>query len=379
MAVPEAATHARAVRPPRAMAWVLLLASGAAVLGVGLLATVVLFTRVGSSPAPASFWPRLLAACALTLVSLALRSVRWIFLLRRSETRIPIRDAYIGYFAGLSLLVTPLLLGEIAIRAWILRARGRVPVLTTAVVNIWERVLDLAGLSIVGGLAALASGSTDLWIATALGVTALLLVPAARRALLTMVVLVATWGTRLIRDGEALRFDRLASNASWLPGLGASVIIWLLPGIGLWALTSGWSSHLTLFAAEQHYARSATPGAAWLAPGGVLIAGPEMLETLTVHGTPEGLAVLSVFGVRLATVGVSIALGLVFVLIHLRSTSADSAAHFDDIADAYDVQIPEARRLALLDRKTALMRDALAARNDGVKGLDVGCGQGAYV
>src|SRR5262245_45659942 len=159
MAVPEAATHARAVRPPRAMAWVLLLA-GAAVLGVGLLATVVLFTRVGSSPAPASFWPRLLAACALTLVSLALRSVRWIFLLRRSETRIPIRDAYIGYFAGLSLLVTPLLLGEIAIRAWILRARGRVPVLTTAVVNIWERVLDLAGLSIVGGLAALASGST---------------------------------------------------------------------------------------------------------------------------------------------------------------------------------------------------------------------------
>ena len=33
------------------------------------------------------------------------------------ETRIPIRDAYIGYFAGLSLLFAPFLLGEIAVRA----------------------------------------------------------------------------------------------------------------------------------------------------------------------------------------------------------------------------------------------------------------------
>ena len=61
-------------------------------------------------------------ACVLTVASLSLRSLRWIFLLRRAETRIPIRDAYIGYFAGLSLLFAPLLLGEIAVRACVHRA-----------------------------------------------------------------------------------------------------------------------------------------------------------------------------------------------------------------------------------------------------------------
>ena len=64
------------------------------------------------NPSPAllrrpALWFALAAASGLTLVSLGLRAMRWIFLLRRSETIIPIRDAYIGYFAGLSLLLAP--------------------------------------------------------------------------------------------------------------------------------------------------------------------------------------------------------------------------------------------------------------------------------
>lgn len=380
MRVSDAATVARAVRPPRAMVWVVLLASAAAVAGVGLLATLLLFGRVGAWPAPpAAFWPRLFAACALTLASLSLRSLRWIFLLRRSETRIPIRDAYIGYFAGLSLLVAPLLLGEIAVRAWILRARGRAPVATTAIVNIWERVLDLAALGILVAFAALWTGRTGAWIAAVLGVTALLCLPRIRRELLATIVAIAAWGTRVFGGERAPRVERLAANTTWFGALCASVVIWCLPGAGLWVLASGGEGRLDLLAAEQMYARSAALGAVWLAPGGVLVAGADMIATLSSHGVPERQALLTVFGIRLATVGVSIALGLVFVVIHLRSARADEAAHFDDIADAYDVQIPESRRLALLERKTRLMRAVLEERGKGRKGLDVGCGQGAYV
>ena len=100
---------------------------------------------------------------------------------------------------------------------------------------------------------------------------------------------------------------------------------------------------------------------------------------LTAHGISNSQAVLTVVSVRLATVGVSVVLGVLFVVIHRRSAAASSATHFDDIADAYDVQIPESRRLALLDRKTRLMREILQARAIGRRGLDVGCGQGAYV
>ena len=133
------------------MAWVLLLASAAAVFLTGLVGTALIFgslTRWQAQIGP-GFWIRLLAACGLTLASLALRSLRWVFLLRRAETRIPIRDAYIGYFAGLSLLFAPFLLGEIAVRVFVLRARGHVPVTTTVVVNLWETlwIFDVAVLA----------------------------------------------------------------------------------------------------------------------------------------------------------------------------------------------------------------------------------------
>src|SRR5574338_510908 len=102
MAAREASVPSRVARPPRAMVWVVLLAMSGAVIAVGLVATLLVFARLGSTPlAPSTFWIRLLGACALTVISLSVRSLRWIFLLRRAETRMPIRDAYIGYFAGL--------------------------------------------------------------------------------------------------------------------------------------------------------------------------------------------------------------------------------------------------------------------------------------
>jgi 2-polyprenyl-3-methyl-5-hydroxy-6-metoxy-1,4-benzoquinol methylase len=104
-----------------------------------------------------------------------------------------------------------------------------------------------------------------------------------------------------------------------------------------------------------------------------------MLASLAAHGFTEDGAVLTVVGVRLATAGLSVVLGVLFVALHFRSRAADSNRHFDEIADAYDVQIPGSRRDALLRRKTGLMKSALVAERNCRRGLDVGCGQGAYV
>jgi ubiquinone/menaquinone biosynthesis C-methylase UbiE len=157
------------------------------------------------------------------------------------------------------------------------------------------------------------------------------------------------------------------------------VIAWLLPGAGLWLLGGAWGYPFGLATAEEAYATSTLASGLALAPGGVLVAGRQMLAILSAHGIPETLGALTVLAARLATAGLSIALGIVFVLIHVRTAAARTDSHFDDIADAYDVQIPEARRHALLDRKTSLMREAIVTRKIGRRGLDVGCGQGAYV
>ena len=61
-------TAARVARPPRAMAWVVLLASAAAVFLVGLLAASLIIGRLDAWPTISgwSFWLRFLAACGLT-------------------------------------------------------------------------------------------------------------------------------------------------------------------------------------------------------------------------------------------------------------------------------------------------------------------------
>jgi ubiquinone/menaquinone biosynthesis C-methylase UbiE/uncharacterized membrane protein YbhN (UPF0104 family) len=381
MAVSSVDTLPRTTRPPRAMAWVVLLAGAAAVLAVGIAATLILFANLDAYPEPpdARFWRALLTASVLTFVSISIRSLRWVFLLRRAETRIPIRDAYIGYFSGLSLLFAPLLTGEVAVRAYVNRVRGGVPVQTTIVVNLWERLLDLTALAIVAAAAGAAAGRLSPWSIVLAGSAALSVVTPLRRLALGVVARVAWPVARLFDPTPGASFRRLAELRTWNAALLTSIGAWILPAVGFWLLARTPLHSLTLVDAAHTYAASATASVLTLAPGGVLVAGRQMLALLLAQGYGETSAVLIVLGVRLSTVGVSVALGALFALLHLRSRTADSATHFDDIADAYDVQIPESRRHALLVRKTTLMRDVIAARGCGTRGLDVGCGQGAYV
>jgi ubiquinone/menaquinone biosynthesis C-methylase UbiE/uncharacterized membrane protein YbhN (UPF0104 family) len=374
-------TVSAAARPPRPVSWLLLLASAAAVLVTGLFGTAVVFRHLGSwptAPGRREFWIWLIVASCLTVVSLGLRALRWIFLLRRAEIRIPIRDAYIGYLAGLSLLLAPFLLGEIAVRAYVHRKRGRVPVVATALVNIWERVLDCVALAAIAGIVAVMSGrASTRTLVLITGVVATMLPPVRRiglRAAVTVVRSVA----RMAGPDERLEVGRLAGGDTWLVALAASVAAWVLPGLAFWGLVGVWGYPYGLGHAEGAYAASALAGGFALAPGGIVVAGARLLEALAQAGLPGSLAALSVVGIRLATAGLSTVLGGVFLLVHLRS-APDVSDHFDSIAGAYDVQIAEGRRQALLTRKTELMRAVIAGGQVGRRGLDVGCGQGWYV
>jgi 2-polyprenyl-3-methyl-5-hydroxy-6-metoxy-1,4-benzoquinol methylase/uncharacterized membrane protein YbhN (UPF0104 family) len=377
MAVSRIETLPRVARPPRAMAWVVLVVAAAAVLAVGIAATIILFTNLAAYPAPpdSRFWTGLLGACVLTFGSISVRSLRWIFLLRRAETRIPIRDAYIGYFSGFALLFAPLLTGEIAVRALVNRARGAVPVHTTIVVNVWERLLDLTALSLLGGVSAIALDRASGWTYALSGCALLSLATPVRRAALAAIVTATAPVARAFDPSPAASFHRLGDLRSWSAAVATSIAAWLMPAAGFWFMAKGPVHTLGIVDAVYTYASSATASVLTLAPGGILIAGRVMLAMLLDHGYSEPAAVLTVLGVRLSTVG----LGALFAVLHLRSASADRAAHFDDIADAYDVQIPESRRHALLVRKTELMKQAIDAYGVGRRGLDVGCGQGAYV
>lgn len=378
-------TRAAAVpRPPRSMAWLLLLAAAGAVLATGLVATALILSRRtgGAFVIPPRFWLGLLCASALTVASLGLRSLRWIFLLRRAETRIPIRDAYIGYFAGFSLLLAPLFLGEIALRAWVLRRRGGVPTGITAVVNLWERGLDLLALLAIAGALWWAGGREALGGGCLAIVAVFATVAPARR----LVLQGAIGATNRVARAAGIRvvpaLPRLAQTRTFATALLTSVAAWLLPSMALTVLASQVGPAVSPGQGMSMFVSSTLVAGFSGAPGGVVVSGGQLLRALDGAGVPSDAAALVVFGTRLATLGVSSAFGLVFLLMHVRSRvgqSGESQDHFDHIADAYDVQIPEARRLALLARKTTMMEECLDRRRHGRRGLDLGCGQGWYV
>jgi len=290
--VPSGTRVTSTSKPPRAMAWLLLLASASAVLLTGVAGTTIILANSGASfgPVAPAFWLELAMAAALTVTSLALRSLRWIFLLRRSETRIPIRDAYIGYFAGLSLLLAPLLLGEIAVRASILRARGDVPLATTVVVNLWERLLDLVALGLLAALTGLALRRIDLATVGLLAGSAATLMFGVRRFCLRAAVGLARPVARVFDGNRLAVFDQLATARTWTVALAASFLAWMLPGIGLWRLAGTWGHPFGAFEAQHAYASSAGLGGLVFAPGGVLVAGTYLLEVLLEAARQSGRA-----------------------------------------------------------------------------------------
>jgi ubiquinone/menaquinone biosynthesis C-methylase UbiE len=303
-------------------------------------------------------------------------------LLRRAGTRIPIREAYIGYFAGLSVLLAPFLLGEIAVRASVLRARGGVPVSTTILVNLWERFMDLAAIGLIAAGLDLALNGAATWNLTSLALAAATLAKPIRRGCLLVAASVSRKAAAVAGFHEAsgsADLRRLAGNRAWLTTLAASLAAWLIPGIGFWLIVGAWHSAFGLLEAVRAYALSAGLGGLVAAPGGVVVAGGRLLETLIGRGFQPAQAAIAVLGIRLATVGVATMLGAVFLLVHWRSPRASGQPHFDAIADAYDVQIPDSRRRALLAMKTDLMQEVIQRFGIGRRGLDVGCGQGAYV
>ncbi len=201
---------------------------------------------------------------------------------------------------------------------------------------------------IVAGLAGGFAGARD-WAFVLVGVGLLTGVAPVRRGFLGLVARVAG---PLGRFDSARGLERLSSTRTWLVALSASLAAWVLPGVALWALVASVGATPSLVWAEQAYAGSSLRAGLLLAPAGIVVAGGELRAGLTAIGLTAPSAVLAVLGIRLVTVGVSTLLGLVFVLIHARTAGAAAGSHFDDIADAYDVQIPEARRLALLTTKT---------------------------
>ena len=301
---------------------------------------------------------------ALTLAHLALRFVRWQFLLRRADVRLPERRSLSIYLASLPGMATPAYLGE-ALRAVFARRTFATPVRVTLAVLVLERLLDAVALLLVGAAAASAAfGSAPFLVGAA----------AALAAGLGARSLARTAGV----PPEAIAGLSRPASLGW--GLAFSVAAWLTASLSVPLAARALSAPLGALEGMGIFAGATLAGGLTLMPAGVGATGSAALLALQRHGLPLAQAVSVVTLFRLSTTGLALGLGAVFLLIELarsaRTPQPAAPAHFDAIADGYCAQYSPHVWDLLLRRRIDLIAGLLGPPGAAGCGLDLGCGLG---
>lgn len=262
---------------------------------------------------------------ALSLVNYGLRFWRWEVYLRALEARIPLRESVGLYFATYVMVITPGKIGEI-FKAGILREKFGVSLAKGLPVVLAERIFDFLAVLV------LAAVGVFFWPGPLTGMTTGLVVAA------SVPVFLALFQNRTIRTrllGRAARSDLLSrhrigldeamDSLSLLLGakqslfsLALSTLAWLCECLGLWLVCRGLGFPIPTGEAVFVYAAGTLVGSLSFMPGG--LGGTEatiiwLLGTLSMPGaTAAAVALL----VRIFTLWLAVAIGLVFFLAFRR-------------------------------------------------------------
>jgi SAM-dependent methyltransferase/uncharacterized membrane protein YbhN (UPF0104 family) len=303
----------------------------------------------------------------LTAVNVFIRFFRWHFLLRRVHVKIPTRASLSIYLASLAATATPAYVGEV-VRPVLVKHRFGAALSSTLPVLVTERALDVLALAAIG------IGTSEnrlVLVATGTGaavVLAALLVAArfARQAPLT-----------------AAAVGRLTRARVMVPAIGLSFLAWLPACLIVSVSAAALGFSVPLREGIGTFSRATLFGAVTLMPAGIGTTGSAAIIALQENGLDVRTSVSIVSVVRLATTGLTFAVGILFLVAALRRVRAtalrDSVEHFDAIADVYVAELPAHIRHLLVTRKTDLLHARLAqSQQPLVRGLDVGCGHGAH-
>ena len=301
----------------------------------------------------------LVLCLVLTSINLAARWLRWHFLIRRCTRSIVTRDSLVVYLATLPAIVTPFFIGEL-VRVLILRKQAGAKAAPLAWVWLIERILD---------------GVVLLWF--------LLLTLNTTVGLLLLPVLVGTSFLlfRLLLEDRRTR-NVLSIGALALAG---TMFAWLLPALALIGILGLCSQVVPLAAGVRAFAAGTLFGGISGFPLGVSVTGSTMIKQLVAAGVAPDVGVLVILVHRIGTAWYAVFLGVASFLFWRRRLAnimrGSAPGHFDEIAHAYEEQIPKHVRDRLLAKKIGLIEGQL--RKVGVSrsgvGLDVGCGQGWYL
>jgi uncharacterized membrane protein YbhN (UPF0104 family) len=311
------------VSPPRLLRSLLIAVALGAAVALILAATASLPATLD---ALARFRWRLAPVIVMAVLgSWALRFVKWHFYLRRLEIPLPWWPSLQVFLAGFTMAISPGKLGEV-LKAVLVRGLAGTPVSRTASAVMAERLTDVAGLVLLGGLGVTALPRGPLL----LGSIALVLVvavvvlrtPAVGRPVQRVLPARLVEPVRLfVHSGRALLASRALAVA-----LALSVVSWFLECLAFALILTGLGITLPVRAATFVYAFASLAGAVSMLPGGLGVAEGSLTGLLAGLGAPLPEAAAATLLVRGATLWLAVALGVATVLVAFpRAADAGSA------------------------------------------------------
>lgn len=259
-----------------------------------------------------------LAVILLSCANYALRFYRWQRFLAALAAAVPARTSFAVYFASYVMVITPGKVGEV-LKAVILRDRTGLALSRGLAAVLAERVYDfLAVLALMAaGMAAWPGpGPGAPSAAVALALLALVMVAARSRALRRR--LVARMAASRHFRGHTVGLDEALTATGTLlaPGRGlrylaVSILAWFCEAAGLWLVCRELAATVGLTDAVFVYGAATLAGSVSFLPGGLGGTEATIVLLLGTVGVPRIDAAATAFIVRLATLWLAVAVGLV--------------------------------------------------------------------
>jgi len=359
-----------------------------AAVAIGTIASLLLFRHYHIQPWNPRALTILPVLILLTFLGLLFRFWRWHYILRRAGIRLPTRLSMGIYLAGFSQTIVPLFIGEIALKAALVRRHSQAPLGRIIAAISYDRLLDFLTLAILTlPYLILVSSAKPFWSYLPICIAALMLFAPIRKAF---------W--RTVSRGLASVIRRLISReAASLSGIPEALTSYRVGGVALVFSLLSWlavtsilpistavlGGDITWLHGIGVYAMSSFAGGGSLSPAGVGITGSFMAQALIQSGIMPSTAGLAGLVTRLSTFGLVFALGVIFLAIYYWKYGKPAEGK-KKTATNYETEFAEEARDYYVEKKAHLIEEAVhhdQSRDAFDKSLvlDVGCGPGWYL
>ncbi len=250
------------------------------------------------------------AAAGLAVLNYALRYLRWSMYLRALDIRVPRSVSLPVFVAGLALSITPGKVGELLKSVWLNRRAG-VPVAASAPAVVMERLTDVISVALLGltGVLLLPAAIAAVIVALlAVGLALGALAASRYGAMMLRLPLLRRWQEPLAQSQEGLR--RLMSPRLLTAAVTLGFFAWAAEGVALWVIIIGLGEYVAPEIALPVSAAAALVGAVTALPGGLVGFEGSMVALLGQAGLSASAAALATLLTRLATLWLAVLIGL---------------------------------------------------------------------